>query len=145
MLDTPMIIANFLELICGDDHPYITRYVLRCERFARSDPGSPVPAPAGRRFTWMAGANRQGAALLCSYPQTNAAIERLVSAGILVQVTVGRRNRAFETRKLPTHSLTSNASSPARTEIPAPQRPYAQCHPRRPRSALGLRIRLNKK
>ncbi len=31
-----------------------------------------------------------------SYPQTNAAIERLVSAGILSQITVGRRNRAFE-------------------------------------------------
>jgi Fic family protein len=39
-----------------------------------------------------------GAAALIgrSYPQSNAAIERLVSAGILTQVTVGRRNRAFE-------------------------------------------------
>ena len=39
-----------------------------------------------------------GAAALISrsYPQTNAAIERLVSAGILSQITVGRRNRAFE-------------------------------------------------
>jgi hypothetical protein len=139
MLDIPMIIANFLELICGDDHPCITRYVLRCERFARSDPGSGpgFRPPAGHRFTWMAGANRQGAALLCSYPQTNAAIEGLVSAGILVQVTVGRRNRAFETQKLPTHSLTSNASSPARTEIPAPRRPYARCHPKA-KVSLGL-------
>jgi Fic family protein len=32
-----------------------------------------------------------------SYPQTNEAIQRLTSAGILSQVTVGRRNRAFET------------------------------------------------
>ncbi|MBO0881646.1 MAG: hypothetical protein J2P17_15150, partial [Mycobacterium sp.] len=31
-----------------------------------------------------------------SFPATNAAIERLVQAGILRQVTVGRRNRAFE-------------------------------------------------
>ncbi len=31
-----------------------------------------------------------------SQPQTNAAIERLVSAGVLSQVTVGRRNRVFE-------------------------------------------------
>ena len=31
-----------------------------------------------------------------SYPQTNAAIERLVAAGILTQYTVGRRNRTFE-------------------------------------------------
>lgn len=31
-----------------------------------------------------------------SYPQTNAAIERLLAAGVLSQVTVGRRNRAFE-------------------------------------------------
>lgn len=31
-----------------------------------------------------------------SYPQTSEAIERLVTAGVLTQVTVGRRNRAFE-------------------------------------------------
>ncbi|NKY89775.1 Fic family protein [Nocardia veterana] len=31
-----------------------------------------------------------------SFPATNAAIERLAEAGILRQVTVGRRNRAFE-------------------------------------------------
>ena len=31
-----------------------------------------------------------------SYPQTNEAVNRLVEAGILRQVTVGRRNRAFE-------------------------------------------------
>jgi Fic family protein len=39
-----------------------------------------------------------GAAALIgrSYPQANAAIERLVSAGLLSQITVGRRNRAFE-------------------------------------------------
>jgi Fic family protein len=39
-----------------------------------------------------------GAAALIgrSFEQTNAAIERLTEAGILSQVTVGRRNRAFE-------------------------------------------------
>ena len=31
-----------------------------------------------------------------SFIQTNEAISRLVEAGILKQVTVGRRNRAFE-------------------------------------------------
>jgi hypothetical protein len=31
-----------------------------------------------------------------SFPQTNEAIGRLVHAGILKQVTVGKRNRAFE-------------------------------------------------
>jgi len=33
-----------------------------------------------------------------SKPQVNAAVSRLVEAGILTQVTVGRRNRAFEAR-----------------------------------------------
>jgi hypothetical protein len=39
-----------------------------------------------------------GAATLIgrSYPQTNVAIERLLAAEILTQVTAGRRNRAFE-------------------------------------------------
>jgi Fic family protein len=39
-----------------------------------------------------------GAAALIgrSYPPTNAAIDRLLSAGLLSQITVGRRNRAFE-------------------------------------------------
>jgi Fic family protein len=40
----------------------------------------------------------RGAATLISrsYPQANAAIERLAAAGILSQITIGRRNRAFE-------------------------------------------------
>ncbi len=43
-----------------------------------------------------------GAAALIgrSYPQTNVAIERLLAAKILTQVTVGRRNRAFEAREI---------------------------------------------
>lgn len=35
-----------------------------------------------------------------SYPQTNEAIKKLVSAGVLSQVTAGRRNRAFEARAI---------------------------------------------
>lgn len=35
-----------------------------------------------------------------SKPQVNAAVARLVEAGILAQVTVGRRNRAFEAREV---------------------------------------------
>ena len=35
-----------------------------------------------------------------SFPATNLAIERLVDAGILVQVSVGRRNRAYEAPEL---------------------------------------------
>jgi Fic family protein len=35
-----------------------------------------------------------------SFPQTNAAIARLAKAGVLAQVTVGRRNRAFEAKEI---------------------------------------------
>jgi hypothetical protein len=35
-----------------------------------------------------------------SYPQTNVAIERLLAAEILTQVTVDRRNRTFEAREI---------------------------------------------
>lgn len=35
-----------------------------------------------------------------SYPQANAAIQRLASAGILSQTNVGRRNRAFEATEI---------------------------------------------
>lgn len=35
-----------------------------------------------------------------SFIQTNEAIERLIEAGTLKQVTVGRRNRAFEAPKI---------------------------------------------
>jgi Fic family protein len=51
----------------------------------RSIPGAPVLTVGG------------AAALIGrSYPQTNAAIQRLVDAEILSQITVGQRNRAFE-------------------------------------------------
>lgn len=35
-----------------------------------------------------------------SFPQTNQAITRLADAGILSQVTVGKRNRAFEAKEI---------------------------------------------
>lgn len=67
-----------------------------------------------------------------SYPQTNQAIQRLVSAGILAQVTVGRRNRAFEApaivdaftdleRQLASPGADTRSSPPAR-HVP-PRRP----------------------
>ena len=72
-----------------------------------------------------------GAAALIgrSYPQANAAIERLVSAGLLFQITVGRRNRAFEApaiinaftdleRQLASPSGETRTSEPARPVPP---------------------------
>ena len=35
-----------------------------------------------------------------SFQATNQAVERLVDAGVLIQVNVGRRNRAFEAPEL---------------------------------------------
>ncbi len=35
-----------------------------------------------------------------SFPQTNEAVARLTQAGVLSQVTVGKRNRAFEAREI---------------------------------------------
>ena len=81
-----------------------------------------------------------GAAALIgrSYPQTNAAIERLVSAGILTQVTVGRRNRAFEAPEI------INAFSDLERQLASPDgdtrtsEPVRPVPPRRPTSTLGL-------
>jgi hypothetical protein len=44
----------------------------------------------------MLSVNSAAALIGRSWVQTNEAIARLVEAGILQQVTVGRRNRAFE-------------------------------------------------
>jgi Fic family protein len=66
-----------------------------------------------------------------SFPATNAAIERLAGAGILSQVNVGRRNRAFEAREiidaftdlerqLASPSGDTRVSRPARTVPPRP-------------------------
>jgi len=81
-----------------------------------------------------------GAAALIgrSYPQTNAAIERLVSAGILTQVTAGRRNRAFEAPEI------INAFSDLERQLASPDgdtrtsEPVRPVPPRRPTSTLGL-------
>jgi Fic family protein len=81
-----------------------------------------------------------GAAALIgrSYPQTNATIQRLVSAGILTQVTVGRRNRAFEAPDIInafTDLERQLASPDADTRTSEPARPVP---PRRPPSHLDL-------
>src|SRR5580658_9983873 len=75
-----------------------------------------------------------GAATLISrsYPQTNAAIARLVSAGILSQITIGRRNRAFEAPAIVNAftDLERQLASPnANTRTSQPVRPVT---PRRP-------------
>jgi Fic family protein len=77
-----------------------------------------------------------GAATLISrsYPQTNAAIERLVSAGILSQITIGRRNRAFEAPAIVNAftDLERQLASPnGNTRTSQPIRPVT---PRRPAS-----------
>lgn len=55
----------------------------------RSLPGMPIVS-----------VNSVAAALGRSKPQINGAIARLEEAGVLTQVTVGRRNRAFEAREI---------------------------------------------
>ncbi len=66
-----------------------------------------------------------------SFPQTNQAVQRLIDAGILRQVTVGRRNRAFEApavldaftsleRQLASPDGDTRASAPAR-HVPRPR------------------------
>jgi Fic family protein len=91
------------------------------DRLIRSIPGAPVLTVGG------------AAALIGrSYPQTNAAVERLASAGILTQVTVGRRNRAFEAPAIInafTDLERQLASPDADTRTSQPTRPVP---PRRP-------------
>jgi Fic family protein len=77
-----------------------------------------------------------GAAALIgrSYPQANAAIERMVSAGLLSQITVGRRNRAFEAPAIvnAVTDLERQLASPhGETRTSEPVRPVP---PRRPES-----------
>jgi Fic family protein len=87
----------------------------------RSIPGAPVLTVSGA-----------AAVIGRSYPQANAAIDRLVSAGILSQVTVGRRNRAFEAPAIIdafTDLERQLASPDADTRTSQPTRPVP---PRRP-------------
>lgn len=61
-----------------------------------------------------------------SKPQVNAAVERLVTAGVLRQVTVGRRNRAFEAAEVidAFADLERQLSSPSGdTRVDLPTRP----------------------
>ena len=78
----------------------------------------------------------RGAATLISrsYPQANAAIERLAAAGILSQITIGRRNRAFEVPEVInafTDLERQLASPDGDTRTSGPERPVP---PRRPAS-----------
>jgi Fic family protein len=71
-----------------------------------------------------------------SFPQVNAAMTRLVEAGVLSQVTVGRRNRAFEAKEIINAftDLERQLASPAGdTRTAEPSRPVT---PRRPSSSL---------
>jgi Fic family protein len=67
-----------------------------------------------------------------SFPQTSEAIDRLVTAGVLTQITVGRRNRAFEAPEIINAftDLERQLASPGGdTRSSAPARPVT---PRRP-------------
>jgi Fic family protein len=87
---------------------------------------------------WLPGApilTVNGAADLIgrSFPQTNGAVTRLARAGILSQVTVGKRNRTFEAKEIidAFTDLERQIASPAGdTRSSAPSRPVP---PRRPR------------
>jgi hypothetical protein len=57
------------------------------DRLLRSLPGAPIlSASAAAELTGR------------SFPRANEAIGRLVSAGVLTQISVGKRNRTFEAR-----------------------------------------------
>ena len=93
---------------------------------------------------WLPGApilTVNGAAELIgrSFPQTNEAVTRLVDAGILSQVSVGKRNRAFEAKEIidAFTDLERQIASPSGdTRNSEPSRPVP---PRRPRILSGLR------
>jgi Fic family protein len=73
-----------------------------------------------------------------SFPVTNAAVERMLAAGVIKQVTIGRRNRAFEAAGLFaafTGFEQALASPDADTAVSAPVRPV----PTRPRAAKKTR------
>jgi Fic family protein len=73
-----------------------------------------------------------------SFPQASEAVSRLVDAGILTQVSIGRRNRAFEARDIINAftDLERQLASPSGdTRSSEPSRPVT---PRRPRSLLRV-------
>ena len=71
-----------------------------------------------------------------SFPQTNEAIARLTEAGVLSQVTVGKRNRAFEAKEV------INAFTDLERQLASPagdtrsSEPSRSVPPGRPRSLL---------
>jgi hypothetical protein len=64
-----------------------------------------------------------------SFPQTNEAIARLTEAGVLSQVTVGKRIAPSKPRKSSTRSPIWNGSSPALEVIPAVRSRAGRYHP----------------
>lgn len=73
-----------------------------------------------------------------SFPQANEAVSRLTAAGILTQVSVGRRNRAFEAKDIINAfmDLERQLASPSGdTRLSGPSRPVT---PRRPSSLLRI-------
>jgi Fic family protein len=99
------------------------------DRLLRALPGAPV-------LSVSAAAELIGR----SYPQVNEAIGRLVAAGVLTQISVGKRNRAFEAEDIINAftDLERQLASPAGdTRSSAPSRPVP---PRRP-LAVELALR----
>jgi hypothetical protein len=74
-----------------------------------------------------------------SFPQTNEAIARLAEAGVLFQVTVGKRNRVFEAKEI------INALTDLERQLASPggdtrsSEPSRAVPPRRPPSLLRLK------
>jgi hypothetical protein len=61
-----------------------------------------------------------------SYPQANEAIGRLVLAGVLAQISVGKRNRAFEAKDI------INAFSDLERQLASPEGDTRNSEPTRP-------------
>jgi predicted transcriptional regulator len=61
-----------------------------------------------------------------SFPQANEAIGRLVSAGVLTQINVGKRNRAFEARDI------INAFTDLERQLASPEGDARSSEPTRP-------------
>ena len=103
----PELVPELMEDLCafctGETLPAVAQAAIAHAQFETIHPFADGNGRTGRALIQLV-LRRRGlatrvlaAALIGrSYPQANAAIERLVSAGLLSQITVGRRNRAFE-------------------------------------------------
>ena len=73
-----------------------------------------------------------------SFPQANEAVTRLTEAGVLSQVSVGKRNRAFEVKEI------INAFTDLERQLASPEgdtrssEPNRAVPPRRPQSLLRV-------